>query len=75
MSFGDAVAHSEQFGTRHLILGNGISIGCRAEIFYYASLFAEADCSAIPEVMQVLDGLQTQDFEGEFALSPEKVNL
>lgn len=48
LSFDDAIADSEQFSKRHLILGNGFSIGCRAEIFHYESLFGEADFSAMP---------------------------
>jgi len=63
ISFSDAVANSERFSKRHLLLGNGFSIACRADIFHYASLFGEADFSAIPEVTSVFDSLQTQDFE------------
>ena len=40
ITFADAIADSERFKKRHLILGNGFSIGCRANIFNYASLFA-----------------------------------
>lgn len=63
ITFADAIANSERFKKRHLILGNGFSIGCRAEIFHYASLFGEADFSAVPEVEVVFDALGTQDFE------------
>lgn len=63
ISFDAAVADSNTFNKRHLILGNGFSIGCRAEIFHYASLFNEADFSDIPEVTEVFDALETQDFE------------
>jgi Domain of unknown function (DUF4917) len=63
ISFADAIADSCQYAKRHLMLGNGFSIGCRADIFHYASLFGEADFSAIPEARQVFEALGTQDFE------------
>lgn len=63
ISFADAIAHSEQYVKRHLLLGNGFSIGCRADIFHYASLYGEADFSAVPEVESVFEAYDTQDFE------------
>jgi len=63
VSFEDAITDSEQYKKRHLILGNGFSIGCRADIFHYASLFGEADFSAVPEAEDVFKTLKTQDFE------------
>jgi hypothetical protein len=63
MSFAKAIADSEQFSKRHLMLGNGFSIACRADIFHYGSLFAQADFSVAPEVASVFDALDTQDFE------------
>ena len=63
ISFAQAITDSERFSKRHLLLGNGFSIACRADIFHYASLFGEADFSAIPEVTGVFEALQTQDFE------------
>ena len=63
ITFADAIADSEQCNKRHLVLGNGFSIGCRADIFHYASLFGEADFSAVPEVGAVFGALSTQDFE------------
>lgn len=61
--FADAIADSEIFTKRHLLLGNGFSIACRADVFHYGSLFAQANCSAAPEVVSVFDALGTQDFE------------
>lgn len=63
MTFTDAIADSEQFSKRHLLLGNGFSIACRADIFHYESLFAQADFTQVPEVEAVFAALGTQDFE------------
>ena len=63
VSFADAIGDSAQFSKRHLLLGNGFSIACRADIFHYGSLFAQADFSAVPEVIAVFEALETQDFE------------
>ncbi|MBX3630763.1 MAG: DUF4917 family protein [Nitrosomonas sp.] len=65
MSFGEAIADSNSngFSKRHLLLGNGFSIGCRADIFHYASLFGEADFDGMSEARRVFDALKTQDFE------------
>lgn len=63
MTFADAIADSEQFSKRHLLLGNGFSIACRADIFHYGSLFGQADFSNVPEVVAVFEALGTQDFE------------
>ena len=63
MTFADAIADSGQFSKRHLLLGNGFSIACRADIFHYGSLFAQADFSPVPEVAAVFEALGTQDFE------------
>ncbi|MCA0977691.1 DUF4917 family protein [Qipengyuania flava] len=62
-SFAEAIKDSEQFRKRHLLLGNGFSIACRADIFHYGSLFAQADFSRVPEVKAVFAALGTQDFE------------
>lgn len=63
MNFQEAIADSEQFSKRHLLLGNGFSIACRADIFHYESLFNEADFSGAPELENVFNALDTQDFE------------
>ena len=63
ITFQEAIVDSESCSKRHLLLGNGFSIGCRADIFHYASLFGQADFSAIPEVEKVFEALATQDFE------------
>ena len=63
MTFANAIADSEQFSKRHLLLGNGFSIACRADIFHYGSLFGQADFSNVSEVVAVFEALATQDFE------------
>ena len=63
LTFEQAIAASEAYSKRHLLLGNGFSIACRADIFHYGSLFQQADFSATPEVQQVFQALETQDFE------------
>ncbi len=63
MTFDQAIADSAPFSKRHLLLGNGFSIACRADIFHYGSLFDQADFSACPEAKTVFELLNTQDFE------------
>lgn len=63
LTFEQAIANSEQFSKRHLLLGNGFSIACRADIFHYGSLYDQADFSGIPEVEAVFAALGTRDFE------------
>ncbi|MGL6160873.1 DUF4917 family protein [Microbulbifer sp.] len=63
LTFQDAITDSSKYSKRHLLLGNGFSIACRADIFHYESLFGQADFSAIPEARRVFEALGTQDFE------------
>ncbi len=63
MTFDAAITESASFAKRHLLLGNGFSIACRADIFHYGSLFAQADFSGCPEAKSVFELLRTQDFE------------
>jgi hypothetical protein len=63
MTFEQAIADSNQFSKRHLLLGNGFSIACRADIFHYGSLYDQADFSAAPELEKVFATLGTKDFE------------
>jgi hypothetical protein len=63
ISFEEAIADSEQFSKRHLLLGNGFSIALFPDIFLYGSLFKEADFSSNPNLLHVFEALETQDFE------------
>ncbi|ALR20408.1 DUF4917 family protein [Sphingobium baderi] len=63
LTFEQAIADSEQFSKRHLLLGNGFSIACRGDIFHYGSLYDQADFSGAPEVEAVFAALGTKDFE------------
>ncbi len=63
ITFEAAIAESATFAKRHLLLGNGFSIACRADIFHYGSLFAQADFTGYPEAKSVFELLGTQDFE------------
>lgn len=63
ISFDAAIADSATYSKRHLLLGNGFSIGCCADIFHYGSLFGQADFSKSPQAKKVFEALDTQDFE------------
>ena len=63
MTFAEAIGDSERYSKRHLILGNGFSIGCRAEIFHYGSLYDKADFCRVPNAERIFEALKTQDFE------------
>ncbi len=63
LTFEQAVTDSEQFSKRHLLLGNGFSIACRADIFHYGSLYDQADFSDAPEIQSVFAAMGTKDFE------------
>jgi len=39
LSFEQALKRSENYGKKHLLLGNGFSIACKPDIFAYGSLF------------------------------------
>lgn len=63
LTFDEAIRDSSCFSKRHLVLGNGFSIACRADIFHYGSLFERADFTQAPEAVHVFEALGTQDFE------------
>jgi hypothetical protein len=64
LSFRAALEESQQLRKRHLLLGNGFSIACRADIFRYSGLFERADFQRLsPGARAAFDTFQTQDFE------------
>ena len=63
ISFAKAIEESKRYSKRHLILGNGFSIGCRSDIFRYDSLYGRADFTSTPQAQSVFKVLETQDFE------------
>lgn len=63
MTFEEAIAASEDYAERNLLLGNGFSIACRPDIFTYHSLFEQADFTATPELAALFASLNSRDFE------------
>jgi hypothetical protein len=64
ITFPRALADSEPYGKRHLLLGNGFSIACRPDIFLYGKLYENADFSKLsPTAKYAFEALRTQDFE------------
>lgn len=64
LSFQEAIESSSSYSKRHLLLGNGFSIACRADIFRYDKLFEQADFSNLSKsAQQAFGALSTTDFE------------
>ena len=64
ISFAEALKESERHSKRHILLGNGFSIACRANIFVYDRLFEQADFSRLsPAAREAFTVLSTTDFE------------
>ncbi len=64
LTFQQALAESQRFTTRHVLLGNGFSIACRPNIFLYGKLFEQADFTKLsPTAKKAFEALGTQDFE------------
>lgn len=62
-SFDQALKTAEQYGKKHLLLGNGFSIACKPDIFAYGSLFEEAKKTMSKELAGIFTAMGTQDFE------------
>ena len=62
ISFDEALEETREVN-RHLLLGNGFSIGCFPDIFTYASLLDQADFSSNPRLRQLFVSLDVIDFE------------
>jgi hypothetical protein len=63
ISFAEALKAAEQYGKKHLLLGNGFSIACKPDIFAYGSLFEEAKKTMSKELAAIFAAMGTQDFE------------
>src|SRR5262245_12374510 len=64
ISFDEALkAAAEQYGKKHLLLGNGFSIACKPDIFAYGSIFEEAKKTMSKELAGIFEAMGTQDFE------------
>lgn len=64
LTFSDALAESEVYGKRHVLLGNGFSIACRPGIFQYDALLNQATFDgASLDLRTVFNLLGTTDFE------------
>lgn len=63
ITFEQAIKRSAFYSKRHLLLGNGFSIACVPDIFTYRSLFEKANFKDMPEVKELFNTFQTNDFE------------
>ncbi len=63
ITFDEALKIAEQYGKKHLLLGNGFSIACKPDIFAYGSLFEEAKKTMSKELAAIFAAMGTQDFE------------
>ena len=64
LTFDEAIRASAHYSKRHLLLGNGFSIACRAGIFRYDALFEQADFTALSDsAKDAFTHLKTTDFE------------
>jgi hypothetical protein len=63
LAFADALKKSNEYGKKHLLLGNGFSIACKPDIFTYGSLFEEAKKTMSAELASIFNAMKTQDFE------------
>ena len=63
LDFGQALKKAQNYGKKHLLLGNGFSIACKPDIFTYGSLFEEAKKTMSKELAAIFEAMSTQDFE------------
>lgn len=63
LTFDQALKKAEDYGKKHLLLGNGFSIACQPNIFAYGSLFEEAKKTMSKELAAIFAAMGTQDFE------------
>lgn len=64
ISFDDALTRAIEAKQPHVLLGNGFSIACRADIFQYGKLFDRADFKSLDDTARAaFEALETTDFE------------
>lgn len=64
LAFQQALARTKEAKKPHVLLGNGFSIACRADIFQYGNLFGRADFKNLPDTARAaFQALKTTDFE------------
>lgn len=64
LTFHDACQRAAEHKKCHLLLGNGFSIACRADIFAYGALFDRADFTEAGALAKLaFEALDTRDFE------------
>ena len=64
LTFRAALDQTQGLRRRHILLGNGFSIACRADIFQYGRLFERADFHTLSSgARQAFETFETQDFE------------
>ena len=65
ISFDQALKAAQQYGKKHILLGNGFSIACKPDIFAYGSLFEEAEKTMSKELVVVV-AIFTADADAGF---------
>ena len=64
ITFNRALKLTKEANKRHVLLGNGFSIACRADIFQYGKLFDRADFKGLGATARAaFKALKTTDFE------------
>ena len=64
LTYQEALADSQRYNKRHLLLGNGFSIACRPSIFVYGRLLERANFASFSgQAQKAFELLGTQDFE------------
>jgi Domain of unknown function (DUF4917) len=63
LSFAKAMERAATLAHRHLILGNGVSISLKPDIFTYGSLLDSADFGDASYIKDLFTSIGTQDFE------------
>lgn len=63
LRFDEAIKKANDYGEKHLLLGNGFSIAYRPDIFTYDSLFKESQETMSTGLAKIFEEMKTKDFE------------